>query len=586
MTAQSSMATSARLDPITLEVIRNALPAIADEMSADLRRASYNMMIYEVGDYCCALVAPNGDLISQNGGGVSHFVSDLGVVVLDAIDQWGADGFAPGDVLITNHQRVAGQHLNNVVVSMPVFVEGQLVAFSMVRAHWVDIGGLSTGFGAAGAVSDPWMEGLQLDQLKIHEAGKPNETLLRVLRANIRFPRASLGDLRSQVAACGLGARRVQELYARYGADVIAAATEQIYSESEQRCRNVVAQIPDGVYEASAFLDDDGRVLGEAVEVHAKVTVSGSDMTIDLSGCSNQRDGAINSRTKAGAMVAYKALTTPQEPVNAGSFRALDVVIPEGSFMMARYPAPMADWSQPLPTVVDTIVKALTPAVPDRVPAAHLGFLGGAVIFTGLDPATGERFVVQSLEGGGWGGRPHEDGPSASLSVCQGDVRNAPIEAIELRCPVVVERRALRAGSAGAGKYRGGFGVDIVVRNLVPGKWNLWQPRRRQCPPWGLWGGKPGEPPDNLLKLPQEEGYRSVDVVLYDVPAGSRAVIRTAGGGGWGGPLERDAEAVLHDVLEGLVTPEAAERDYGVVVVADSVDVEATAQLRARRARS
>lgn len=196
------------LDPVTLEVIRNALPAISDEMSADLRRASYNMMIYEVGDYCCALVAPDGDLLSQNVGGVSHFVADLGVVVVDALQQWGTDGLQQGDVLITNHQRVAGQHLNNIVVSMPVFVGGEIVCFSIVRAHWIDIGGLSTGFGATGSVTDPWMEGLQLDQLKIHEAGSPNDTLLRILRANVRFPEASLGDLRSQIAACQLGARR------------------------------------------------------------------------------------------------------------------------------------------------------------------------------------------------------------------------------------------------------------------------------------------------------------------------------------------------------------------------------------------
>jgi N-methylhydantoinase B len=576
------MSTATSLDPITLEVIRNALPAISDEMSADLRRASYNMMIYEVGDYCCALVGPNGDLVSQNGGGVSHFVADLGVVAVDAIERWGADGFVPGDVLITNHQKVAGQHLNNVVVSMPVFVDGHVVCFAMVRAHWVDIGGLSTGFGAAGAVSDPWMEGLQLDQLKIQEAGRPNDTLLRILRANIRFPDASLGDLRSQIAACQLGARRVDDLYARYGAEVVAAATEQIYRESEQRCRNVVAEIPDGVYEASAFLDDDGRVLGEPIDIHARVTVSGSDMTIDLSGCSGQRPGAINSRTKAGAMVAYKALTTPKEPVNAGAFRALEVVIPEGNLMMAKYPAPMADWSQPLPTVVDTIVKALAPAMPDRVPAAHLGFLGGAVIFTGVDPRTEQRFVVQSLEGGGWGGRPHEDGPSASLSVCQGDVRNAPIETIELRCPVVVEERRLRPDSGGAGKHRGGLGVETVVRNLVAGKWNLWQPRRRAYPPWGLWGGKPGEPPDYLLRTPQDEDFQSVDVVLYDVPAESRVSIRTAGGGGWGDPFERDPEAVLRDVAEGLISPEAAKREYGVVVVGGRMDAEATTHARAR----
>lgn len=579
------MTTATGLDPITLEVIRNALPAISDEMSADLRRASYNMMIYEVGDYCCALVAPNGDLVAQNGGGVSHFVADLGVVAVDAIEQWDADGFVPGDVLITNHQKVAGQHLNNIVVSMPVFVAGRLVCFSMVRAHWVDIGGLSTGFGAGGAVSDPWMEGLQLDQLKIHEAGRPNDTLLRVLRANIRFPEASLGDLRGQIAACQLGARRVEELYARYGADVVASATEQIYRESEQRCRNVVAQIPDGVYEASAFLDDDGRIKGERVDIHVEVTVSGSDMTIDLSGCSSQRVGAINSRTKAGAMVAYKALTTPEEPVNAGAFRALKVVIPEGNLMMAKYPAPMAEWSTPLPTVVDTIARALAPAMPDRVPAAHLGFLGGAVVFTGVDPKTGQRFVVQTLEGGGWGGRPHEDGPSASLSVCQGDVRNAPIETIELRCPVVIEDRRLRPDSAGAGKHRGGFGVEIVVRNLVEGRWNLSQPRRRGCRPWGLWEGKDGVAPNYLLKTPADEDFQSVDVVLHEVPVGSRAALRTSGGGGWGDPFERDPAAVLRDVAEGLVSEEAAEREYGVVIVDGHLDADATRHRRAPSSR-
>ena len=281
-------------------------------------------------------------------------------------------------------------------------------------------------------------------------------------------------------------------------------------------------------------------------------------------------------------MVAYKALTTPDEPVNAGSFRALETIIPEGNVMMATFPAPMSDWSQPLPTVVDTIAKALAPAVPDRVPAAHLGFLGGTVVFTGVDPATGRSFLVQSLEGGGWGGRPHEDGPSASLSVCQGDVRNAPIETIELRCPVVVEARKLRPDSAGAGKHRGGFGVDVVVRNLVPGKWNLSQPRRRGCPPWGLWGGSPGAPPDYLLETPADEGFRSVDVVMHDVPAGSRARIRTSGGGGWGDPFERDAEAVLRDVLDGLISVEAAERGYGVVVADGRVDDEATARRRAR----
>src|ERR1700723_3479005 len=175
----------ARLDPVTLEVIRNALPAIANEMAADLQRTSYNMMIYEVRDFCTALVDPKGQLISQNVGGVSHFVADLGVIITDGMKRYGEKGFAPGDVIITNHQAVAGQHLNNIVIYMPYFFEGELMMFSMVRAHWIDVGGMSTGFGGGSAVPDPWMEGLQLDQLKIYEAGQPNATLHKIIRDNI-----------------------------------------------------------------------------------------------------------------------------------------------------------------------------------------------------------------------------------------------------------------------------------------------------------------------------------------------------------------------------------------------------------------
>ena len=196
---------TANLDTVTLEVIRNALPAVANEMAADLQRTSYNMMIYEVRDYCTALLGTKGELISQNVGGVSHFVADLGVLVVDGLKRYGKDGFKPGDVIITNHQAVAGQHLNNVVIYMPYFYKGELLMFLMVRAHWIDVGGTSTGFGAGATVADPWLEGLQLDQLKIYEEGKLNDTLYRVIKDNIRFPESSLGDMKSQMAACRLG---------------------------------------------------------------------------------------------------------------------------------------------------------------------------------------------------------------------------------------------------------------------------------------------------------------------------------------------------------------------------------------------
>ena len=198
------------LDPITLEVIRNALPAISEEMSYDLQRTSYNMMIYEVQDFCTALLDTQGRLISQNMGGVSHFVADLGVVIKAGIETYGLDGYFPGDVILHNHQATAGQHLNNVVIYTPVFHQSNLVAFATVRAHWADVGGLSTGFGGAGAY-DPWSEGMQFDQIKIYEKGEPDHKILKLIRDNIRFPDAAMGDLRSQLAACHLAERRFTE---------------------------------------------------------------------------------------------------------------------------------------------------------------------------------------------------------------------------------------------------------------------------------------------------------------------------------------------------------------------------------------
>jgi N-methylhydantoinase B len=572
-----------KLDAVTLEVIRNALPAVANEMAADLQRTSYNMMIYEVRDYCTALLDTKGELISQNVGGVSHFVADLGVLVVDGMMRYGREGFKPGDVIITNHQAVAGQHLNNVVIYMPYFYKGELLMFCMVRAHWIDVGGQSTGFGAGATVGDPWFEGLQLDQLKIYEEGELNETLYRVIKDNIRFPESSLGDMKSQMAACRLAARRMDELFDKYGRDTILVAISQIFDETEQKCRNVVAALPDGVYEAQASIDDDGIIRDEEVPIAVKITIKGSDMTIDLSGCSAERKAAINSRTYAGARVAYKALTGPLDPVNEGSFRALKVIIPEGNIMMAKFPAPMSGWSAIVPTVVDTIVHALAEAMPDRVPAGHHGLLGGSVVFFGMNPTTNRRFIVQSIEGGGWGGRPNEDGESATVSVCQGDVRNGSIEGIELKCPVVVEGRVLRTDSCGAGRYRGGLGLDTSVRGLVEGRWNFERTRRSKCPPWGIAGGTPGEPGGNLLKLPGEKKFMFMSGANIPVPPHALAIVRTGGGGGWGDPLRRPAALVAEDAAEGFISRKAARELYGVVLRGNlSLDESATARLRKR----
>src|SRR5947209_4763686 len=372
--------------------------------------------------------------------------------------------------------------------------------------------------------------------------------------------------MKSQMAACRLAAKRMDELFDKYGKATILAAIDRIFDETETKCRNVVSQLPDGVYEASSAMDDDGVLKGEPVPIRVKVTIHQGEMVIDLSGCSQERRAAINSRTLAGARVAYKALTAPLEPVNEGSFRALKVIIPEGSIMMARFPAPMSTWSMIVPMVVDTIVAALAPAMPERVPAGHHGLLGGAVVFFGIHPATNRRFVVQSIEGGGWGGRPFEDGESGTVSVCQGDVRNGSIEGIELKCPVLVENRGLRTDSGGAGKYRGGLGIDMRVRNLVEGKWNFELVRRNQCKPWGLWGGKPGDVGIYLLREPEVKEFRGMGGAHHSVPVGSEVIVRTGGGGGWGDPLDRDVACVRMDVQEEFISTQSAHDEYGVVL--------------------
>ncbi len=553
------------LDVVTLEVIRNALPAITNEMSYVLQRTSFNMMIYEVRDYCCGLIDVDGNLMSQNIGGVSHFVADLGTVIKDGVNRYGKDGFKPGDVIITNHQRVAGQHLNNVVIYTPFFFKGELICFPIVRAHWVDVGGVSTGFSAANAI-DPWMEGLQIDQIKLYEEGNLDEKVWRLIKDNIRYPESSIGDLNSQIAACRLAERRLEELLKRYGPEVVKEAVNKIFEQTEYRCRSIVNEIPDGTYEAESLFGTGPLDQNEPLRINVKVIINGTDMTIDLTGCSSQRKTPINARTLAGARVAYKCITMPFDPVNEGSFRALNVVIQEGNYMMARYPSPMASWGRTIPTVVDTIFKALAPVMPDKIPAGHLGVLGGTVIFFGENPKTGERFVTQSIEGGGWGGRPWEDGESASVSVCQGDVRNAPIEKMELKWPIIVESRELRQDSGGPGKFRGGLGVVTKVRNLVEGRWTLSDTGREDYPPWGLWNGKPGAPSCNLLRLPDEKEPKRVNVIRQWVPANSEAYIITAGGGGWGDPMERDPERVRWDVVEGFVSLNSALEEYAVAI--------------------
>ena len=552
-----------KIDPITVEVVRNAVNAYADEMATALCKSAYNMMIYEVRDFCCGLVDREGRMISQNQGGLPIFLADLGVAVKDGIERYRLDGFAPGDVVIMNHGQVCGQHLNNIVIYAPCFHDGKVVAFAASRAHWVDIGGMRVGFGSV-ETTEIYQEGIQFRSLKIYEAGKRNETLWQIIHDNVRFPEAALGDLRAQIACCQLGIRRYGELLRRYGPDPVEACIHAVWDATEREARSFVAKVPDGVYEAESFLDNDGRNLDVPLRIKVKVTVAGERMIVDFSGMNDQSAGPINSGFSGGlaaARVAFKCLTQPQAPVNEGCFRPLELVLPEGKILNARAPAALGLWSIPLPTLIDAILKALAPVLPEQIPAAHKGDMGGCSI-SGYRP-DGRRFLLMNIFGGGWGGRPHEDGESASVSICQGDVRSAPIELQEIQYPFLIERFALRTDSGGAGEHRGGLGVELTYRALQRCVANV-NCERTKDPPWGLRGGKPGAVNEAVLirRDGSERHLKKATGVVLE--AGDRLKFSTAGGGGWGDPKRRTRKTVADDVRAGYVSPEAARRDYGL----------------------
>ena len=548
--------------PITVEVVRNAIVAYADEMANALMKSAYNMMIYEVRDYCCGLIDTQARMISQNRGGLPIFLADLGVAVADGIARYGLDGFKPGDVVVMNQGEICGQHLNNVVVYSPCFHGDELVGFAANRAHWVDIGGMHQGFGSS-ASTDIYAEGLQMRSLKIYEAGERNETLWQIIRDNVRYPDASLGDLRAQIASCQLGARRYAELIARYGRDTVEACIAKVWDQAELAARRVVESIPDGRYEAESFLDNDGRNLTVPLRVKVAVQVQGSQLTVDFTEMNPQVPSPLNSGRSGGiaaARVAFKALTSPDLDVNEGCFRPLDVILPEGTMLSAKPPAALGRWSIALPTVIDTILRALSPAVPHLIPAAHKGDMGGCSFF-GFRP-DGSRFLLMNIFGGGWGGRPNEDGESASVSVCQGDVRNTPVELQEIKYPVLVDRHAFRSDSGGAGRFRGGLGLEVTYRLLQACKANI-NCERTLDPPWGLHGGKSAATNAAIIHRAadgaEEVIYKATEI---EIGAGDTVTFLTAGGGGFGDPHQRAAAAVAYDVAAGVVSAEKSARDY------------------------
>jgi N-methylhydantoinase B len=565
-------------DPATVEVVRHGLIAAAGEMMINVKHAAYSPSIHEIQDVCVGLLDDDADILAC-APGLPMFLADIGEVVRDGFELLGRDAFQPGDVYMSNDPFTIGTHLNNIATYSPIFVDGQRVGFAVVRGHMVDVGGTVPG-SRSSRLTEIFQEGLRIRQLQLYAKGEPVAAMHRLIADNTRMPDAVLGDLRAQVAACRTGERRITAMVKKYGRAAYEESCRLVLDHGERLARAAVQEIPDGSYRAEAFLDDDGIATDVRVPIRVRVEVAGDQMTVDFSDFAEQTEGSINTGP-AGAVAiarhAFKCLTTPHESPNEGHFRPLKVVAPPGKVVSARPPAACGWWSRTTSTTIDCILRAVSEAIPAAIPAAHFGDIPMCLI-NGYD-LRGRRFVFFEPVPGGHGGRPEEDGVSATVCFHEGDTPDVPVEIQEAILPVLVEESTLDQDSAGPGMHRGGLGYRRTFRLLSPNASMQLNVDRHWCPPWGLRGGMAARP--NSAYIEAHAGGERELVLKRDgirLEPGARVILAGGGGGGWGDPLERAPEAVLRDVVAGYVSAEAAERDYGV-----AVDLEKRTATRTRR---
>src|SRR5258706_5264119 len=577
-------AKTAGANPVVTEIVRNGLVAVTEEMKINLMRTAYNMIIYEALDFTVGLFDAQGNAVSI-GLGLPMFIRGMSETVKAKLKHFGPENLEPGDILLTNDAYITGSHLNHMTFTVPIFHDSELVGFSCCMAHWPDVGGT-----LLEGTTDIYSEGLQMPIVKIHKKGVPNEELIDIIKMNVRLPDRAMGDFRAQLAAVKTGEKRFMDMIRQYGRDDVLGGIEAIMDQSEAAARARVREIPDGVYAAESFMDDDGINVGQRVPIGVKVTVKDDRMTVDLSEVSKQVQGFYNSGPTAGyscCQVAFKCLTSALDlPINDGAFRALDIVLPPGRVVSAVKPAAMRMWMTYPMTIVDTIFKALAPALPNQVIAGHHADLCVGRI-NGRRPKDDSFYIyLGGLIGGGWGAKYNSDGRNAVIAMNDGDTHNGPSEQVEAKYPLLVERYCLRPDSGGAGRFRGGLGCEQVVQARHPIRFSSLMERVR-CKPWGLFDGLSGS--GNAVALRRfgkddETQFPSGKAMNQVLQPGDAYILRSGGGGGYGSPLERDLAALERDVRCGYVTREAAENNYGAVFQPDSLTLDIAAT-NARRAQ-
>jgi N-methylhydantoinase B len=540
------------VDPVTVEVIRNAFNSIASQMNNNLARSAYTPIIYEMKDCSVGLFDAQARLLGQ-APGLPIFLGNLEVAIHVTTEHFGGlDVYRPGDVYAVNDSYLVGSHLNDVTVFSPIFHDGELVGFGATKAHWMDIG--SKDPSQAMDSTEIYQEGYRIGPTKLYDAGEPVTGVLEFLTRNSRLPRSVWGDMHAQIAACRTGERQLAELLDRFGRATVAEAAEAIFDQCERLDREAIRQVPDGRYQASGDLDSWGPG-GDPVHVDVAVEVAGDEVRVDLAGSSPQTPGCMNcgfAQTIAAARLAFKFLINPEVDVTAGTFRNLTVTSPEATVFDAREPAACQYYYPHLGLMIDLFIRALAEALPDRVVAGQPADAMN-ILFSGVDPRTAEPFVSGEATAVGWGAYQGGDGTNGLINYGGGDLKNIPVEVQEARYPIRVHRYELRPDSGGRGRWRGGLGIEREYEVLAEGvNVSTWF-ERTLTPGWGLFGGEPGRVTE--VTMTTGEGQASLlKVNQLRAPVGARIVVATGGGGGYGDPAERDPSTHNEDLIDGYVT--------------------------------
>ncbi|MEZ5812185.1 MAG: hydantoinase B/oxoprolinase family protein [Rhizobiaceae bacterium] len=545
-------------DPITLEIIQNSLQATADEMFAAMRKTAMSSIIYEVLDLGTGIMDGQGELASS-GAGIPAFIGVLDKAVKVIVAKFDKEGdIEPGDVFATNDPYYGGvTHLNDIVVAMPVFAEGRIVAWTANIAHNSDVGGMAPG-SLSGEATEIFQEGLRLPAIKIISKGKPIGPVMDIIKVNSRMPDVLEGDVWAAIASVRVGDRRLKELAAKYGVATFENAMRSFMDYGEQASLKALADLPKGTFELSEE-QDDGRTF------NVKITIGDDTFTVDLRDNPDQSDNPVNT-SRDGVMVAaqmiFKSLTDPYSPANGGSFRPIELLTREGSVFHAKEPAPIGFYYEIELRVYDIMWRCLAPHMPDRLAAGHFASVCGTFI-GGIHPDTGRQYTIIEPQLGGWGASRTGDGNSAMFCGFHGETFNCPAEINEARNGLYVDRMELNMEPGGEGKFTGGRGIVMDYRVRGDNGFLTAGYTRSKFPAWGVDGGRDGSP--NYIEFRPKSGEPEKFAFVSGKTTHKDDVIRvvTGNGGGLGDPAERNRDAVREDIRNGLITRERAEEIYG-----------------------